>query len=200
MSMELANHEIVVIAAFLAGAETQRTDTEDIAVKANEIAPKRFTWRKYPSQINIEAVRKRLWDACKPEKGGYLVGSERKGWLLTEAGAAFARKCSRSLQIADKKRTSLDERRWLRTERVRLLASETYTKFKSGQLSAISAREAKGFFRIDEYVSEEGERNKVLRLLNAFGEDRDLGPAVKHLADIVGRNRWHPKRSSSRVT
>ncbi len=39
----LANHEIVTLAVYLLGGETQRADTEDIAVKANELVPGRFT-------------------------------------------------------------------------------------------------------------------------------------------------------------
>jgi hypothetical protein len=80
-SRALANHELVVVAAFLAGAQNASADTEDIAVKANELAPGRFAWRKYKDQINIEAVRKRLWDAAKAEKGGLLIGSEKTGFL-----------------------------------------------------------------------------------------------------------------------
>lgn len=34
-----ANHELVVLAAYLAGAQKVSADTEDIAVKANELAP-----------------------------------------------------------------------------------------------------------------------------------------------------------------
>src|SRR5580704_2924829 len=86
---ELSNTELVVIAAFRVGAATQHVDTEDIAVKANEIGPGRFTWKKYSYQINIDTVSKRLWDG---RKRGYLVGSERDGWLLTETGATLARK------------------------------------------------------------------------------------------------------------
>lgn len=63
---DLSNHEIVTLAVFLLGGDSQRIDTEDTAIKANELAPRRFTWRKYPDQINIETVRKRLWDARKP--------------------------------------------------------------------------------------------------------------------------------------
>lgn len=76
-SRDLSNYQIVVIAAYLVGGDARRVDTEDIAVKANEIAPRRFSWRKYPEQINIDTVRKRLWDACKPDKGAYILGSER---------------------------------------------------------------------------------------------------------------------------
>jgi len=73
--LDLANYEIVVLAAYLSGGQYRYVDTEDIAVKANEIAPGRFSWRKYKDQINIETVRKRLWDAAKPEKGQYLIGT-----------------------------------------------------------------------------------------------------------------------------
>src|SRR5271157_1259537 len=179
---DLANHEIVTIALMLCGGDARSVDTEDIAVKANEIAPGRFAWRKYPDQINIDTVRKRLWDA---RKCGHLVGSERDGWLLTEMGAAFARKYRRSLGAEKTTRLSLNERKWRRMEKARLLATDAYMKFKSGQVSSITAREAQGFFRIDAYVSSSAIENKVLRLLNAFSDDREVGPAVKHLAALV---------------
>src|SRR5688500_18667846 len=86
---DLANHQLVVVATFLAGGHQSSVDTEDIAMKSNEIAPGRFSWRKYPTQINIDTVRKRLWDATKPEKGALLIGSERSGWRLTKAGYDF---------------------------------------------------------------------------------------------------------------
>ena len=179
---DLSNSEIVVIAALRAGAAGVHVDTEDIAVKANEIAPGRFTWTKYPDQINIDTVRKRLWDA---RKCGHLVGSERDGWLLTETGATFARKYRRSLRIEKTTRLSLNERNWRRMEKTRLLATAAYMKFGSGQISSITIREAQGFFRIDAYVSSSATENKILRLLNAFSDDREVGPAVKHLAALV---------------
>src|ERR1700730_15529775 len=93
----LPNHELVVLAAYLAGAQSATADTEDIAVKANDLAPGRFSWRKYKDQINIDTVRKRLWDASKPEKGGYLIGSEKSGWRLTKSGFDFAKKTIRGM-------------------------------------------------------------------------------------------------------
>ena len=47
-AISLPNHEIVTLAVYLLGGERQRVDTEDIAVKANELASGRFTWRRYP--------------------------------------------------------------------------------------------------------------------------------------------------------
>jgi hypothetical protein len=179
---DLSNSEIVVIAALRAGAAGVHVDTEDIAVKANEIGPGRFSWKKYPDQINIDSVRKRLWDA---RKRGHLVGSERDGWLLTEVGAAFARKYRRSLSVEKTTRLSLNERKWRRLEKARLLATAAYMKFGSGQISSITAREAQGFFRIDAYVSKSAIENKILRVLNAFGDDREIGPTARHVASLV---------------
>jgi hypothetical protein len=63
----LSNHEIVTLAVYLLGGGTHHIDTEDIAIRANALAPGRFTWRKYPGQINIENVRTFLSDAKKPK-------------------------------------------------------------------------------------------------------------------------------------
>lgn len=180
----LSNHLIVVIAVYLVGGDSQRVDTEDIAVKANEIAPGRFTWRKYPEQINIETVRKRLWDACKPDKGAYILGSEREGWLLTEAGVRFARRTSNVLP-GSKKRVSLKERAWLKSERDRLLSTDAFQKHKQDDHGEITKRDAESFFRIDNYVKGEARERKLLRVLSAFGDDPELGPAVRRLAAVV---------------
>lgn len=179
---DLSNSEIVVIAAFRAGAAGAHADTEDIAMKANEIGPGRFTWTKYPDQINIDTVRKRLWDA---RKRGHLVGSERDGWLLTESGATFARQYRRKLGAEKTTRLPLNERKWRRMEKGRLLATAAHLKFRSGEASRITAREAQSFFRIDAYVGKSAIENKILRIVNAFSDDHEIGPTVKHVADLV---------------
>ncbi len=179
---DLSNSEIVVIAALRAGAAGLHADTEDIAVKANEISPGRFNWKKYPEQINIDTVRKRLWDA---RKRGQLVGSERDGWLLTETGTQFASQYKRSLGAEKTIRLTLNERKWRRVEKVRLLATAAHQKFGSGQASCITVREAQGFFRIDAYVSKSAIENKILRVLNAFSNDHEIGPTVQYVASLI---------------
>lgn len=187
MSKSLSNHEIVTLAVYLLGGESQPIDAEDIAIKANEIAPKRFTWLKYPDQISLESVRKRLWDARKPEKGGYLTGSDRQGWLLTENGLRFAKEHLKDINgdLLSRKPLSLKEKRWLRSERIRMLASEAYLKFQGGDLEAITTQEAEAFFRLDDYVMGEARTRKVTRIVNTFGSDLELGQAVKELAGKI---------------
>jgi len=171
---DLSNSEIVVIAAFRAGSAGLHADTEDIAVKANEICPRRFSWKKYPEQINIDTVRKRLWDA---RKRGHLVGSEM--------GTAFARLYRRALGAEKTARLSLNERKWRRVEKARLLATAAHQKFGSGNASSITEREAQGFFRIDAYVSKSAIESKLLRVLNAFSDDHEIGPTVRHVASLI---------------
>ena len=184
----LANHEVVVLATYLAGGRTSYTDTEDIAVKANEIAAGRFTWRKYKEQINIETVRKRLWDATKPEKGGYLVGSERDGWLLTQTGFKFCKKHLRLLKVGDgttSTRRSQREQTWISRERARMLAEAAYQKFATGQTKSITPVEAERFFRVDDYVVGTARKTKIERSIAAFAADPLLGEATKRVAELV---------------
>lgn len=184
---QLANHEIVTLAVYLLGGGTQRVDTEDIAVKANELVPARFTWRKYPSQINIDTVRKRLWDAMAPAKGQYLAGSEKQGWLLTSAGLKFAAEnigLVSSVNLS-KERMGLKERQWLRSERVRMLTSAAFAKIQTGRTESVTTQEAEEFFRLDAYVTNPAREQKIIRALTVFGNDRELGEIVKILTRKV---------------
>jgi len=177
---DLANHEIVTLAVYLLGGDSQRFDTEDIAKKADELAPGRFTWRKYLDQINIDTVRKRLWDSTKPDKGGFLLGTEKDGWMLTDAGLRFAKSHVRDLEQIDLSRRAMNskERNLIRRERERMFSSDAFTKFSANQADSISLQEAESFFRVDAYVTGEARMEKILRAKNRFGEDPDLGPLI----------------------
>jgi hypothetical protein len=187
MKNGLNNHEIVTLAVYLLGGDTQRVDTEDIAIKANELAPGRFSWRKYPNQINIDTVRKRLWDAAMPAKGEYLAGSEKEGWMLTSAGLKFATSNIAVVESADlsKERLGLRQKQWLRNERARMLSTEAFVKIQSGAANKVTIREAEEFFRIDAYVSGSSREQKITRALSAFGNDDELSGVIKLLAQKV---------------
>jgi hypothetical protein len=185
-SVRLSNHEMVTLAVYQLGGDLHAIDTEDIAVKANELAPGRFTWRKYQEQINIETVRKRLWDATRPDKGAYLRGTERQGWRLTEAGLDFARRFTADIPPArGGRRLSRQEQHWLATERGRLLTSPALAAFQRAGPEAVSRQDAEAFFRVDDYVTGAAREAKIDRLLNAFVDDADLGPAIRQLAAVV---------------
>lgn len=174
----------MTVVVLLLGGESQPVDTEDVAIKANELAPKRFSWRKYPEQVNLELVRVYLSDAKKPEKGGYLLGSGTDGWLLTEAGVRFARKASHALEGVDLSRDPLSprERQWLLRERRRMLSSEAYAKLSGGRPDAITDKEAEDFFRVDDYVAGAARERRITRIVNSFASDTELAQLVQLLA------------------
>jgi len=187
MPKKLANHEIVVLAAYLAGADSSFADTEDIANKANELVPGRFTWRKYKEQINIDAVRKRLWDATKPEKGAYLIGSERTGWRLTKEGFDFA---CHHLEAGDMEQlsrapASQAERVAQTRELKRMMNEDAFQKIRLGQTDSIKGSEAERFFRIDDYVTGKARTAKIERFRIIATESRELSEAIEILSRLV---------------
>jgi hypothetical protein len=184
---ELANHEVVVLAAYLAGAQKVSVDTEDIAVKANEIAPGRFSWRKYKDQINIDAVRKRLWDATKQDTGAYLIGSERTGWRLTKVGFDFARRKIRGVGTTElgKQRKSKNEGVVQTRELKRMMIEEAFVKFADGRQQEITRSEAERFFRIDDYVTGKARAAKIERFKIMVTRNKTLSQALEFLSGLV---------------
>ena len=190
MDNSLSNIEIVTIAVFLLGGDSSYVDTEDIAVKTNELAPGRFTWRKYPDQINIDNIRKRLSDAKKAQKGSYLIGSHNDGWLLTEKGLEFSKKITKQLQDIEISREPINKKEmaWQRREKARMIASSAYTKATVKKFEKIKTQEAEAFFRLDDYVTGKARETKIIKYLNAFIDDPDLGSLIKILAEKVRKN------------
>lgn len=188
MSSELANHEVVTLAVYLLGGEREPIDTEDVAKKASELAPGRFTWRKYKDQINLEVVRVYLSDAKKKAKGAYLIGSGNSGWTLSEAGLAFARTnvgALDALQAASPRRAVGQDRMRLQRERARLMSTDAYAKVVTGQTDELTRRDAEAFFRIDSYVRGEARRRRMATIANAHGDDPELEPVIKVLTELL---------------
>ena len=184
---ELNNQDIVVIAVYAAGGSVGYVDTEDVAYQASQLAPGRFSWRKYKEQINIDTVRKRLWDAAKNKGGPLLIGSEKIGWLLTEAGLQF---CKANVERANSKdlerrRLSQTEQTWATRERARIMHEMAFQKWSSGRLDDITNVEAERLFRIDDYVIGKARALRMKRALDTFMGDPVLGAAIKEIATLV---------------
>ncbi len=175
---------------YLCGGDRHAIDTEDIAIKVNELAPGRFTWRKYPNQINLELVRTYL--SAAKRRAGYLSGVGTVGWTLTPKGLAWAKSNGQILLGQDtsrrreeRKAGSIDEVRW-RRERIRVLNTEAWKQWSTGHRD-ISERNAEEVFRIDSYAVGRTRDMKVARLRDMFGDDSELGPFIAVVASIVER-------------
>lgn len=182
-----SNSEIVTIAVYLLGGHRKHIDMEDIAMKVNEIAPGRFAWRKYPEQINLKKVEVRLCEARNLEKGGYILGSIKKGWMLSEEGLKFAEERAKELINTDLSRKPMNKREMVLShrEKERMLASKAYEKVISNESENITFREAEEFFRVDDYVTGVARNEKLTRIINTFGDDPELSQVVKTLAEKV---------------
>jgi hypothetical protein len=179
--------EVVALAVYRVGGAQRAIDTEDVAVEAHKIAPGRFSWKKYPDQINLELIRVFLSDAKKNENG-LVIGSGRRGWRLTQRGLKWAEEASGSISDlgsgrsrAQSRAGSIDEQRW-RRERSRIVATRAWQIWASG-VRNIPAAEAKQVFRIDSYARGELREAKITRLRAMFSDDRELGPFLDHLIE-----------------
>ncbi len=171
--------EAATIALFRCGGASDSAHTEDVAIKAAELAPGMFSWEKHPQYIDKELVRVALSDARL--KKHYVIGSHDKGWLLTPMGVNYVTTTANDV-TAGPVRAGKSAQQHSR-ERNRLLTSEAYQKFAIGDASEISDDEADAFFRLNIYVRGQARIRKVTRIENEFGTDPELGAAVALLAE-----------------
>lgn len=181
---KLAHHEVLALAMLNLGGESRFVDTEYIAVEANRIAPGRFRWVHFPDQINIHNIKSCLWKSKSAETGYLVLGSDKRGWMLTEKGAGLAVKLASQLPGVFPAISRQDDKsdKWKIVERARLINSDAYKRFIDGGAEETTRSEVEAFFRLNDYVTGDVREKKIVRLLNAFGIDPDLGNAVKALA------------------
>lgn len=186
--------EIVTLAVFLLGGDQHVVDTEDVAARASQLAPGRFSWRKYADQINLELIRVFLSDAKKGSNGALLTGSGRTGWALTAAGREWVQRRGQAFLGSDLRRARKDKRadsvaeaRW-RRERTRILALPAWRKW-NGERVSVSKREAEDVFRIDAYAQGRIRDRKIDRLGEMFLDDVEVNEFVQAMARMVDRDR-----------
>ena len=171
-----SNYQLVAIAVALMGGDLDYVDTEDIAVKVDEMAPARFGWRKYPDRIDLDSVRVALRDAKKPKNGGLLVGNNTDGWMLSPTGMKWIEALDlEHMQIQQPiqpRRDSIAAN--LEAERVRLRHSQAYRHFIEGQKDAITIQDFYQFARVNEYFGEKVRQRRYVIVSNAVAGDEML--------------------------
>jgi hypothetical protein len=186
----LTQVELVTWAVYLLGGAQKRVDTEDVAIKVFSLAPKRFSWRKYPDQINLELVRVYLSDAKGVERGELLVGSGRTGWSLTRKGLTWVRAAGAELserhQVASDRQSragSIDANRRAR-ERKRILSMPAWSRWANEDRSVV-VDEAREVFRIDSYSTSSVREAKMTRMRAMFSGDEQISAFLADLSDAI---------------
>lgn len=190
LTESLRQYHVVTAALHQLGGGSRAVDTEDVAVRSFELAPQLFCWQKYPQHINLELVRVALSDAKKPKNGGLTSGSGRAGWRLTQRGLAWAQQSlltetrPAAVTTGRGKRTagSVDVVRRNR-EKARLQGSLAWRAWNEGQ--AISQRDARALFRIDQYTTDEMVEMKIVRLLDMPWNDSQVARFLNRAADVL---------------
>jgi hypothetical protein len=178
----LTRPEAATLALYAEGGEQATVDTEDVAVRVEQVARGMFAWQKHRDRIDKELVRVALSDAKL--KAGYVVGSHAKGWMLTAKGLDFARRNAARAGQEAAERARPDDRQWDR-ERARLMTTDAFARIRNGDERAVTPDEADAFFRLNVYVKGAARERKIARIENRFSEDGELGTAVRHLAAIA---------------
>jgi hypothetical protein len=173
---QISNYELVTIAVMLVGGDQDYADTEDVAIKADELAPGRFGWRKYSDRIDLDSVRVALRDAKKPKNGGLLIGNNVDGWMLSPAGLRWSQlldlEQTQTQQPIRYRRDSIAAN--LESERVRLRHSKAYELFLQGRNDVVSKQDFYEFARINEYFGEKARQRRFVMVSNAVAGDREL--------------------------
>ena len=102
-SDEFPNRHLVVFALYVAGGATKRVHTEDLAKKAHELFPQRFSWERYPEIPDKDVVRVSLVEARRDRLGPLVEGRAGRGrghrndkggraadgWVMTDVGITW---------------------------------------------------------------------------------------------------------------
>lgn len=179
----------MAMAVYLLGGDAASVDTEDVAIKVNELAPGIFVWRKYRDQINLKLIEAFLYDAKKPRCGELLVGTTRQGWRLSAKGIDWINKQGNELlsdagiqYIKDKGHAGTDPVRKDR-ERRRLYASDGWSSWESTK--SLSKQDARQLFRVNDYTTKEMIENKVVRFKSLFFDEPELEEFVSAAARLL---------------
>lgn len=168
----LSNKHFAALALFQLGGAERAVDTEDLAMKVAELAPGRFRWKKYPEQIDLEAVRLSVKNLLR-DVPPFVTGSMRHGWMLTPNGVAW---CA---QVAGQRRGEEAER-WAEAVAA-LRQTEACGKFERGEAAAITVHDVRRFLRVDEYTSTRRRKERVQAVLNVTSGHPQLAALVTFL-------------------
>ena len=164
------NSDVTVIALYQLGGALRYIHLEDVALKAAELSPKTFSWKKYPEQVNLETVRLALKNELGA-KNRRVFGSIRDGWMLTPKGLSWClanASSGISQSVTDQ----------MHKEIIRAKKTDAFSKMLANKGEQISDNDLKALLRVDEYFSPRNRRERVVALANSAVIDPQLKPLL----------------------
>lgn len=128
----MSNAQLATLALYLVGGGIARQDTQTIALKCFELAPRRFCWRDHPEYPSEVRARDALADAKKSRYGQFVTGTAADDWLLTPAGVSWSEAQSPLIEDASgfegASSLSIDDARFFR----KLTEHRQFSRWKQG--------------------------------------------------------------------
>ena len=173
----MSNVYLVTIALANLGGHEKAVDSEDLAIHVNELAPGKFTWRKYPQYIDIQIVNQALYDARRPRNGRLVFGSNTKGWTLTKSGMQWIQNLSKNKDLRASNMVGSGKGSLLLSleiELERLYRTRAYQLFSGGDLENITLDDFYSFVKINEYFSAKARNRRLALVESAVDAGEDL--------------------------
>lgn len=167
------NRDIAVMATSQLGGALHFVHMEDIAMKAAELSPRRFCWKRYPDQVNLELVRYALKDELRV-KNKRVLGSMKGGWMLTPDGLSW---CITTSNHANDD-VLMDQIHQESDVAKRTLA---FTKTLGGSGKDVSTADVEALLRVNEYFAERNRTERAVALANAAVLDPELRLVLDNL-------------------
>ncbi|MEM3907177.1 MAG: hypothetical protein QXZ17_10015 [Nitrososphaerota archaeon] len=168
--------QIVAIAVALLGGDIEPVDSEDIAIKVNELAPGQFVWRTHPEWIDLGAVQSALRHAKQQSNGALLVGDNTRGWMLSPAGIQWIQSIPERI-LHDLGQTNFRKESIivnLQAECRRLRSTTAFRLYREGRADEIQLHHFFEFARINEYFQRRARQRRYTLIENAVLADQDL--------------------------
>ena len=163
---KIKNIELVTLALYQLGGTNKSIDTEDIAVKSDEIDNERFKWRnkKYKEFVDRGLILESLNAARVRKIGSFLKGNDDKGWILTTDGLKFCKNSKHKFNhtVVRKKRLSKVDKKYLIREETRIKNTEAFNKYFYGEKKNITKEEIKTLFKVDDYTSKSDLQKRIV--------------------------------------
>lgn len=169
------NRDIATMALYLLGGALRHVHLEDVAMKAVELSPKKFRWKKYPEQINLESVRVTLKDESSLVNRR-VMGGIRDGWMLTPSGLSW---CIATAGVSVDQ--ALIDQLHLEVDRAK--KTTAFRKATDGRGQDVSNAEVETLLRINEYFTDRDRRERALALANAAVLDSQLHSVLSNLKE-----------------
>jgi hypothetical protein len=176
---ELSNPEIVTIAVNNLGGAVNPIELEDVAIEAFDLAPRRFSWKKYQDRIDLRIVLYSVNDAIKPDVG-YLKGNSKHGYMLTEAGLEWIAKIEDS-KVFTKSARKFSASDLMEKEKLRLQRTSAFHKYLQGDFDRISVIDFREFTRVNDYFPKHMREQRFAKIQNVADNDQDLAQVWEFL-------------------